>query len=95
MAFKPKSIWRLAKIVNFHLGLPSLVPNGCGFASDLRFFRKWECCSAGGAGVLAQTRDSQSTGFQENLNLLSTAEKASGFIQYLQSLQFTRVTGRI
>lgn len=94
MAFKPKSIWRLAKIVNFHLGLPSLVPNGCGFASDLRFFRKWECCSAGGAGVLAQTRDSQSTGFQENLNLLST-EKASGFIQYLQSLQFTRVTGRI
>ncbi|ESR54758.1 hypothetical protein CICLE_v10020311mg [Citrus x clementina] len=78
MAFKPKSIWRLAKIVNFHLGLPSLVPNGCGFASDLRFFRKWECCSAGGAGVLAQTRDSQSTGFQENLNLLSNISKMEG-----------------
>lgn len=78
MAFKPKTIWRLAKIVNFHLGLPSLVPNGCGFASDLRFFRKWECCSAGGAGVLAQTRDSQSTGFQENLNLLSNISKMEG-----------------
>lgn len=72
MAFKPKSIWRLAKIVNFHLGLPNLVPNGSGFASDLRFFTKWECCSAAGAGVLAQTHDSQSTGFHENLNLLSS-----------------------
>ncbi|KAH9781197.1 hypothetical protein WN944_015118 [Citrus x changshan-huyou] len=78
MAFKPKSIWRLAKIVNFHLGLPNLVPNGCGFASDLRFFTKWECCSAAGAGVLAQTHDSQSTGFQENLNLLSNISKMEG-----------------